>query len=272
MSEVTHRLLVVGAHPDDPDLKAGGIAAKYAQAGHDVRFISVTNGDAGHHEIGGVELTRRRRAEAQAAADVIGIEYDVWEIHDGELQPSLENRRKMIRLIRNYDPDLILTHRPNDYHPDHRYVSTLVQDSAYLVTVPNICTGTPALCEDPVIAYLSDGFQKPYPFDPDVVVAIDDVIEEKTEMLHQHESQIYEWLPYNAGHLEEVPDEDDARRKWLREERLDEYLDLADRFRDELVERYGEERGSDIRYVEAFEGCEYGSPLTEEQATELVPK
>jgi N-acetylglucosamine malate deacetylase 1 len=266
------KLLVVGAHPDDPDIKAGGIAAKYVQEGHEVRFISVTNGNAGHHEIGGVELARRRRQEAQAAADVIGIEYEVWENHDGELEPTLENRKKMIRLIRNYDPDLILTHRPNDYHPDHRYVSTLVQDSAYMVTVPNLCTDTPALREDPVIGYLSDGFQKPYPFDPDALVAVDDVMDKKIQMLHQHESQMYEWLPYNAGYLEEVPKNNEARLEWLREERLPDLAAVADRFRDELIERYGETQGNDIKYAEAFEGCEYGTPLSKERVIGLFPK
>lgn len=270
MSTETQRILVIGAHPDDPDVKAGGIAAKYADAGHDVQFVSLTNGDAGHHEIGGVELTRRRREEAQAAADVVGIDYQVMENHDGELQPSLENRKKLIRLIREYDPNLVLTHRPNDYHPDHRYTSQLVQDSAYMVTVPNVCTDTPILEEDPVIAYLSDGFQKPYPFDPDVVVAIDDVIDKKVEMLHQHKSQMYEWLAYNNGHLDEVPESDTERREWLKTERLPDFQNIADRFRDELVERYGED-GKDIQYAEAFEGCEYGSQLTDENKTELFP-
>lgn len=264
------RLLVIGAHPDDADMKAGGIAAKYAQEGHDVHFLSLTNGDAGHHEIGGAELTRRRRTESQAAADVIGIDYDVMENHDGELQPTIENRKKLVRFIRTNEPDLILTHRPNDYHPDHRYTSQLVQDSAYMITVPNICTGTPILEEDPAIAYLSDGFEKPTPFDPDVVVAIDNVVDEKIEMLHQHESQMYEWLAYNAGHLDDVPDSPAERQEWLKSERLPDFQNIADRFRDELIARYGED-GKDVQYAEAFEGCEYGQPLTEKASERLFP-
>lgn len=264
-------VLVFGAHPDDCDIKAGGVAAKHADAGHNVRFVSVTNGDAGHHEIGGVELARRRREEAAAAAEVLGIEYEIMDHHDGELEPTLERRKKFIRMIRNYEPDLILTHRPNDYHPDHRYTSRLVQDSAYMVTVPNICTGTDALDYNPVIAYLSDDFQKPYPFDPDVVVAIDDVIDRKTEALHQHESQVYEWLPYNMGRTDEVPESEAGRKEWIREEWMERSADVADRYRDLLVERYGE-AGEDVRYAEAFEGCEYGSPLTDENSEELFPR
>ncbi|WP_458210402.1 PIG-L deacetylase family protein [Haladaptatus sp. NG-SE-30] len=270
MSAKTLNILVFGAHPDDCDIKAGGTAAKYAADGHNVRFVSVTNGDAGHHEIGGVELARRRREEASAAGEVLDIEYEVMDHHDGELEPTLERRKKFIRHIRNYEPDLILTHRPNDYHPDHRYTSTLVQDSAYMVTVPNVCTDTEVLRYNPVIAYLSDDFQKPYPFEPDIVVSIDDVVDQKLDALHQHKSQFYEWLPWNKGNLNEVPDDEESRREWLREEWLDHSKAVAERFRDALVERYGE-AGKDVQYAEAFEGCEYGSPLTDENETELFP-
>ena len=161
-------VLVIGAHPDDCDIKAGGIAALYTQKGHVVKFVSVTNGDAGHHEMGGGPLTQRRNAEAQAAAEIIGIEYELLDIHDGELMPTLENRFQIIRTIRDFRPDLIMTHRPNDYHPDHRYTSMLVQDAAYMVTVPNICALTPHLERNPVIVYLSDGFKKPNPFKPEL--------------------------------------------------------------------------------------------------------
>jgi len=270
MNNHSLKIIVFGAHPDDCDIKAGGIAIKYANLEHEVKFVSVTNGDAGHHEIGGVELARRRRAEAQAAGAVAGIEYHVLDNHDGELEPTLENRKKIIRLIRNYTPDLILTHRPNDYHPDHRYTSILVQDSAYMVTVPNICTDTPALSYNPVIAYLSDNFQKPQPFSPDVVIAIDDVIKKKIDMLHCHTSQMYEWLPFNAGHLNQVPESPQNRREWLRH-RLNQFRTVADRYRDLLIKYYGQERGSKVQYAEAFEGCEYGSALTDENIPELFP-
>ncbi len=270
MSEKSPRILVFGAHPDDCDIKAGGIAIKYAALGHEVRFVSVTNGDAGHHEIGGVELARRRRAEVEAAGAVAGIEYLVLDNHDGELEPTLENRRKIIRMIRSYTPDLIFTHRPNDYHPDHRYTSILVQDSAYMVTVPNICTDVPALRNNPVIAYLSDNFRKPSPFAPEVVIDIDDVVEKKLDMLHCHTSQMYEWLPYNGGTLDQVPGSVQDRRKWL-EHRLAGFEAVANRYRELLVQRYGEKRGAKTRYAEAFEGCEYGSALTKEKINTLFP-
>lgn len=264
-------ILVFGAHPDDCDIKTGGVAALYVQQGHRVKFVSVTNGDAGHHEMGGGPLARRRYAEAQAAADVIGIEYDLLDNHDGELMPTLENRYKIIRTIREFRPDLIMTHRPNDYHPDHRYTSTLVQDAAYMVTVPNICSLTPHLERNPVIVYLSDGFMKPSAFTPDVVVGIDAVIEQKIDMLHCHVSQFYEWLPYNSGTLGTVPTDISARRAWLAERLRNRFRATAEKYRDQLTALYGESLGSQIGYAEAFEGCEYGSALTAENIPILFP-
>lgn len=274
MSEDHLRVLVVGAHPDDCDIRAGGTAIQYADAGHDVRFLSVTNGDAGHHEMAGIELVRRRRAEAQEAADVAGIEYEVLDNHDGELEPTLENRTEIIREIRRFDPDVLFTHRPNDYHPDHRYTSRLVRDAAYMVTVPNVCPDTTALRTDPVIAYVYDSFERPYPFTPDVVVPTDTVVDRKFDMLDCHESQVYEWLPYNQGKLDEVPQSEEERRAWLATRPLsglDEMAGVADRFRTHLVERYGEERGRAIEFAEAFEASEYGSPLTDENVERLFP-
>ena len=264
-------ILVFGAHPDDCDVKAGGVGAKYVQQGYYVRFVSLTNGDAGHHEIGGIELAQRRRAEAEAAGRVIGVDYQVLDNHDGELLPTLEHRRQVIRIIREVQPDLIMAPRPNDYHPDHRYTSQLVQDAAYMVTVPNIVTLTEHLRRNPVIVYVSDSFRKPYPFTPDVAVGIDDVIEQKLDMLHCHTSQMYEWLPYNAGMLEHVPQAERERRAWLAERRLPGFQSIADRYRDLLIKLYGHERGRRIQYAEAFEACEYGSALTPEHIPVLFP-
>ncbi len=265
------RILVIGAHPDDCDFKAGGIAALYKQEGHNVKFISVTNGDAGHHEMGGGPLALRRGQEAKDAADIIGIEYDLLDIHDGELVPNLENRYKIIRNIRLYKPDIIMTHRPNDYHPDHRYTSMLVQDAAYMVTVPNVCAQTPHLDNNPVILYLSDGFNKPYPFTPDVVIGIDSVVNKKIDMIHSHTSQVYEWLPFNNGTLESVPDSTEERREWLANRLLRHFSSIANKYRHLMIEFYGNELGESIQYAEAFESCEYGSPLTYEKISTLFP-
>jgi LmbE family N-acetylglucosaminyl deacetylase len=265
-------ILVFGAHPDDPDFKAGGVAYLYGKGGHRVKFVSMTNGDAGHHEIGGVELARRRLGETRQVARVLGLaEYQVLDNHDGELEPTLPYRRQVIRVIREFEPDLIMTCRPNDYHPDHRYTSQHVQDAAYMDTVANIVSLTDYLRVNPVICYVEDSFQKPYPFTPDVAVDVDGAMEAKLDALDQHVSQVYEWLPYNAMREKEVPAGAKERRAWLSKRYFNRMTDTADRFRELLVKRYGTKRGNKVRYAEAFEGCEYGSRLTPELAEKLFP-
>lgn len=263
------RLLIVGAHPDDADYAAGGLVALYRQAGHTVKMVSLTNGDAGHHIQAGPALANRRRQEASASANIVGASYDVFDHHDGELQPTLDIRRQVISLIRTFQPDLILTHRPNDYHPDHRYASQLVQDSAYLVTVPAIVPEVPHLQSDPVIAYLPDHFQKPTPFQPTVAIDVGPVVSKIVAMLDCHVSQFYEWLPYNGKHLSEVPSSESERRVWLENHVRNRLRAQADRFRQVLIECYGRKRGKEVTYAEGFEGCEYGTPLDQEASLRL---
>ena len=265
------RLLIIGAHPDDAE-KSGGTAAKYVAIGHKVQLVSMTNGDAGHQDMGGGVLAKRRTEEARQAGLVIGSEYLVLDNHDGELMPTLENRKTVIRLIREFQPDIIFTHRPNDYHPDHRYTGELVRDAAYMVMVPNIVADTPPLKKNPVIMYMSDHFTKPNPFRPDVVVGIDDVIEKKIDMYHSHVSQLYEWLPWISGTLDQVPESMADRRTWLADKRVKPGAkNLADKYRDKLIQLYGKEKGTKIKYAEAFENSEYGSPITDENLKVLFP-
>ena len=263
-------VLIFGAHPDDPDVSAGGVAALYSRAGHRVKMVSLTNGDAGHYREGGAPLAWRRLGEARAAGKRLGAEYLVLDNHDGELLPTLEVRREVIRIIREFRPDLILTPRPYDYHPDHRATSQLVQDAIFLVTVPNVVSDAPHLREMPVVAYVADRFQKPYPFSPDVVVDIGAVAETKVEAMSCHVSQAYEWLPYNRRQEGQVPEDLDARRQWLRAHMERRLRWPAEAYRDKLLELYGE-RGVLVQYAEAFEACEYGSPLTAANLERLFP-
>jgi len=261
-------IIAFGAHPDDCDQRAGGTAAKYAALGHRVRFVSVTNGDAGHQTEGGGALAARRRAEAREAGRRIGIDYVVLDNHDGELLPTMKPREEIIRQIRQWNADLVLAPRPNDYHPDHRYTGVLVQDAAYMVVVPNIAPDTPALRKNPVFMYFQDGFQRPNPFSPDIAVSIDDVIEKKIDMLDAHVSQMYEWLPWVAGNLEKVPKGAAERRRWLRETRAGQPTPAV---RAMLAKWYGPEKGNAVRYAEAFEICEYGTRPDEAMIRKLFP-
>ena len=265
------RILIIGAHPDDCEFTAGGTAALWVARGDTVCFVSVTNGDAGHHTLGGGPLAAVRRREAEAVTASAGVQYILMDNHDGALLPTLELRNQIIDLIRRYNPDLILSPRPNDYHPDHRYTAQVIQDAAYMVTVPNVRSSVPNLMHNPVIAYVSDTFQKPLPFAPDVVVSIDSTVTQKIAMLDCHASQMYEWLPWNAGYLAEVPTTAEARLRWLAA-RLDGRMRQdANRYRALLCARYGHDRGNAVQYAEAFEGCEYGSPLDAAAILRLFP-
>src|SRR5437016_7941232 len=209
------RIIAFGAHPDDCDIRAAGTAAKFAQLGHAVKFVSVTNGDAGHQTEGGGALAKRRRLEAKESGRRLGIEYDVLDNHDGELLPTLDVRQQVIRKIRQWNADIVLAPRPNDYHPDHRYTGVLVQDAAYMVVVPNVTPDTPPLRKNPVFLYFEDDFQRPNPFRPDVAVDIDSVFMNKIRALDAHVSQVYEWLPWVDGLLDQVPKDPAERLNWL---------------------------------------------------------
>lgn len=265
-----HKLHIVifGAHPDDPD-KVGGTACKWAQLGYDVLMVSVTNGDAGHQTIKPKELAKIRREEARKAGEVIGVKYITLNNHDGQLMPTYKNRLRIIKIIREQKADIVIFPRPYDYHPDHRYTGVLVLDAAFMVTVPSILPGVPRLEKNPVFLYMSDGFIHPEPFKADVCVDIDDVIEKKMDMYHQHKTQMYEWLPFNSGILDQVPISDSDRRIWLGETRKRRFE--AAPYRDKLIELYGNERGNKIKYCEAFQDSGYGTRLTKENISLYFP-
>jgi LmbE family N-acetylglucosaminyl deacetylase len=263
------RVIAFGAHPDDCDIRFGGTAAKFAAMGHVVKFVSVTSGDAGHQGQGGGALAKRRRAEAQESGRRLGIaEYEVLDNHDGELLPTLEVRNQIIRRIRTWNADIVLAPRPNDYHPDHRYTGILVQDAAYMVVVPNICPDTPPLRRNPVFLYFEDRFQRPNPFRPDIAVAIDDTFDKKVSGLDAHVSQVYEWLPWVDGILEQVPKDPAARKNWLAKQRGGR---IAPEVRAALEKWYGADKARAVQQAEAFELCEYGRRPTDQEIRQLFP-
>jgi LmbE family N-acetylglucosaminyl deacetylase len=262
------RVIVIGAHPDDCDGDAGGTAILFSKMGHAVKFVSVTNGDAGHFEMGGGMLAKRRTAEAMEAGRRFGVEYEVLDNHDGELIPELKVRKEIIRLIRDWKADVVITHRPNDYHPDHRYTAMLVQDAAYMVIVPNIVPDTPPLKVNPVFLYSQDNFKKPNPFHADIAIAIDDVIDQKIYAMSAHESQYFEWLPWTAGMLEQVPEDEKERLEFIARRYRG---GVSDDVKETLIKWYGNEKGSKVKYAEAFEICEFGRRPDDKEILRLFP-
>ena len=284
------RVMMIGAHLDDNDFSGGGTALQYLERGDRVRFLSMCNGCGGHHENSPEEIAARRYQEAQNVARLTGLEYDVWEIPDCELVADLETRKRLVRYIREFAPDIIFTHRTNDYHADHRAAALLVQDASYLLIVPNFCPEALAMKEMPVIMYFEDPFQN-QPFMPDIAIAIDNVIDKKFEMFDCHVSQVYEWLPYTHGNLDKVPVDKKERMEWYRSPRVprdrvltveeilanktkehNEYEQAlpASQYRELLVKRYGE-TGKKTLFAEVFQLSEYGKPLDSENEKILFP-
>ncbi|NQU87962.1 MAG: PIG-L family deacetylase [Mariniphaga sp.] len=261
-------VIVIGAHPDDCDVDAGGTAIKFAEMGHNVLFVSLTNGDAGHFEKGGGALAKIRRAEAEEAGKRFGVTYKVLDNHDGELMPTLEIRLDIIRLIRQWNADIVISCRPNDYHPDHRNTAILVQDAAFMVIVPNVAPDTPPLKNNPVFLYTEDRFQKPQPFAHDITIDITEVFDQKIFAMAAHESQFFEWLPWTSGRLDQVPKETKDRLVWLanwRSPRISEEMKIS------MVKWYGQEKANKARYAESFEICEYGRRPSDKEIKKLFP-
>ena len=268
-------IIAIGAHPDDCDFKFGGTAALFAKMGHNVKFLSLTNGDAGHQSEGGGALGNRRRQEAINAGKALGIaEYQTLDNHDGELLPSLQVRHQVIRAIRKWNADIVLGHRPNDYHPDHRNAGKVVVDASYMVIVPNVCPDTPPLSKNPLFLYMEDNFTKPYPHEPDIVVSIDNIIELKIDGLHAHTSQIYEWLPWTNGGdeiLAKIPTTNNERRKWLTKRVKNRSNNIDSIKRISLVKWYGKDLAQKVKYIESFEVAEYGMQPSDKDIRSLFP-
>ena len=264
-------IVCIGAHPDDCECFAGGTAVRWAQAGHRVLFVSMTNGDIGHFAQSGGALAQRRAREARLSAERGGVQELILGYHDGELEPTLEARKEVVRIIRRWEADIVLTHRLNDYHPDHRYTSMLVQDAAFMVTVPLFCPEVPRLERNPVFMYLVDSFQRPVPFRADVAVDVTDFMDTKWLMLDAMESQFYEWLPWLEGQEDRVPREPEKRKQWLREAWdpfLRTHTDIA---QPALKKWYGARQTGKIAYAEAFEICEYGHQPSDDEIRRLFP-
>ncbi|NOT59988.1 MAG: PIG-L family deacetylase [Acidobacteria bacterium] len=269
---MTLRIIAFGAHPDDCELAAGGVAAKWAAAGHKVKFVATTNGDVGHFATAGGPLALRRMSEVKRCAELLGITTQVLDIHDGELMPTLENRRTIARLIRDWQADVVLCHRNNDYHPDHRYTGILVEDAAVLVCAPFFVPDTLPCTKNPVFLYYGDDFQKPCPFEPHIVVGTDEVIDKKRGCIELMPSQFADKDSWLGRYLPGVPDDDEGRKNYIREWLIDRGAAAANKYRAQLVARYGEAQGNAIKYAEAFEVCQYGAQPTAAELNELFPR
>lgn len=262
------QIIMIGAHPDDCDIKSGGTAALFVAMGHHVKFLSVTNGDAGHMKEGGGMLAKRRLQETKEVSKRLGVTYEVLDNHDGELLPTLAIRLEIIKRIREWNADVVIAPRSNDYHPDHRYTGILVQDAAFMVGVPNIASDTPPLVKNPVFLYFQDNFKKPNPFQADISVDISSVIDKKVYSLDSHQSQFYEWLPWIGQYADQVPKTQAERLEWLKKLRGN---GISPTVKTNLEKWYGKDKAERVSYAESFEICEYGSRPNDQDIKRLFP-
>lgn len=265
-------IIVFGAHPDDAEYRGAGVAIKWAKAGHHVKFVSATNGDIGHWQSAGGPLAQRRLQEVQEVARRMGVAVEVLDIHDGEIMPTLENRKIITKLIRQWNADIVIANRPNDYHPDHRYTSILVQDSAFMVTVPFFVQDVAPLKKNPLFLYASDGFQRPNPFRADIAVGIDEVMEPTLDALLVMESQIHEGGANGyAGLMPDDANGKQRRRDDVRKSLARRYAASANQYRDALAKFYGPEKAKSIKYAQGFEICEYGRRPNQAELKQMFP-
>ena len=262
------RVIMFGAHPDDCDQGGGGTAILFSQMGYAVKFVSVTNGDAGHQTMSGKELAKRRFDEAQEAGKRFGVTYDVLDNHDGLLMPTLDVRLEIIKKIREWNADIVIAPRPNDYHPDHRYTGVLVQDASYMVAVPDIEPNVPALKKNPMFLYYRDHFKRPNAFQPDITVDITNVFDKKIYALDAHTSQMYEWLPWIGHYLNEIPSGKEDRIKWLTKHETES---ITPEMRASLEKWYGKDKAAQVQYAETFEITEYGAQPSDEEIKKMFP-
>jgi LmbE family N-acetylglucosaminyl deacetylase len=183
-------ILAVGAHPDDIEILCAGTLARYAQQGHAIYMAVFTMGDMGDLAIEPAQLAAIRRKEAEASAALLKAQLLWGGVTDELVFPNEAQRRLMIDLLRQADPDVIITHSPNDYHPDHRYVSQLVFDSYFQKGLPHLPGQTQPACRfgQAVVYYMDNlgGIE----FLPTEYVDISSVIDTKCRMLQSHQSQV----------------------------------------------------------------------------------
>ena len=181
----------VGAHPDDLELLCGGTLARYAALGHKVVMAHLNNGDKGHYKLSCAEIAEIRKQEAENAGKIIGAEVVSLDVPDAELFSNLETRRLVINLVRQVQPDMIITHSPADYLADHITTSELVWGASYFGASPLLKTQAKTL--DKIVPVFFVDTLAGMGFLPTDYVDISETFEKKMEMIRQHDSQL-QWL------------------------------------------------------------------------------
>jgi len=270
MKHKEKRVIVICAHPDDAELTTGGTCILFSRLGYKIKYVSLTNGNKGHHEGTKNEIAIRRYNETQEVKKRMNCEYEILNNEDGELEANLKSRMEVIRLIREWKADIVITHPSYDYHPDHRNTALLVQDAAFLANVPKILPEVPAITESPLFLYTRGRYvnrQKPH---PDIVVDITPVEREKAYIIDAHASQIYEWLPWINRSNKIIPDKQEEKIEYILKEYVLKRGEIKEKDRP-VVEKWYGSRAKEVKTIEAFEICEFGRAVNDQDIRELFP-
>jgi N-acetylglucosamine malate deacetylase 1 len=265
------RVMVVAAHPDEADMYAGGSAALFAEQGAAVKFLSITNGDAGHYEIGGMQLARRRWEEAQQAAKCLGIEeYEVLNEHDGELYPTMAVRNQVIERVRKWAPDVLIGFHPDGWgHPDNRNAGKALADAAAFIGVPNVLPNIPAVKKRILCLWMWDYSTMPI-HRHDLAFDVTKTVEKKLLACDAHATQFYEFAPWGRGFLHEVPESWEDKRLFILKY-WSEFFYTQESQREGLAKWYGDECATSVEFAETFQIAPYGFQPTKAELMQLFP-
>lgn len=201
---VPKRAMFIYAHPDDIEFSAAGTAARWAKNGCEVFYVVITDGNVGSHEAGltSVQVAETRRAEQEAAAQVAGVTHCIFlGFHDGLLQPTLELRKELVKLIRKHKPEVVVCGDPTVYfpgntrinHPDHRAAATAAIDAVFPAAEMPLLY--PELEADGLTPHKVSYVLISNPVDASFFVDISDTLNIKLEALRAHRSQLQDWDP-----------------------------------------------------------------------------
>ena len=265
------RIMIVAAHPDEADMYAGGTAALFAEMGAAVKILSITNGDAGHYEIGGMQLAQRRWREAQQAAQCLGIdEYEVLNEHDGELYPTMAVRNQVIERIRGWQPDVLIGFHPDGWgHPDNRNAGRVLVDAASFMKLPNILPTIPVFRKPTLCLWMWD-YSTINIHQHDIAIDVSPAIEKKLLACDAHATQFYENAPWGRGILNEVPENWGGKREFILKY-WPEFMYTQDSQRAGLEKWYGTEKANQIKYAETFQIAPYGFQPSDDEIQQLFP-
>jgi LmbE family N-acetylglucosaminyl deacetylase len=266
------KVIVIAAHPDEAEMYAGGTMRLLADKGAAVKFMSLTNGDAGHYEMERVPLKRRRAREAYEAARFLGVlDYEILDIHDGELVADLALRQQVISAICRWQADVVITfHDECEGHLDNRAAAKAVREAVGFAMNSNIAGDVPALRQSPICLKMTD-YGATDVHQHDVVVDGDASIDAKLKSCIAHATQFLEFAPFERSFLNEVPKAGDwpAERAFVLKY-WPEFMYALDSMRPALTARYGEKHGAKVQFAESFQLAGYGRPTTVEEVSTLL--